>query len=85
MCQALHLLGDGPCANITSVVQTGRLPRPLLSPEPVWAHAERSVRMRREGLGRQANGDQEVMDKRWRGKAAGDTGWGARFRELREG
>ena len=75
----------GPYANITSIVQTGRLPRPLLSPEPVCAHAERSVRMRQEGLGRQANGEPGGDGQEMEGKGCGRHRMGSEVRRTQGG
>lgn len=65
-------LPRGPCVNIAFIIQTGKLPKPCLNPEPQCANAQRFVRMRQEeGLGGREMESKQVMGRRrWKGKAA---------------
>lgn len=61
-------LPRGPCANITFIIQTGKLPKPCLSPEPQCTNAQRFVRMgQEEGLGgREMESKQAMGRRRWK-------------------
>lgn len=68
-------LPRGLCANIISIIQTGKLPKPRLNPERVCADAWRSVSVRQEeGLVGRRTESKQVMDRRCRAEAAGETG-----------
>lgn len=65
-------LSRGSCANIAFIIQTRKLPKPCLNPEPQCTNAQRFVRMRQEeGPGGGEMESKPAMGRRrWKGKAA---------------